>query len=334
MALFGIVILLIAAAAGEDFPSFTVRVRDNVTLPCGNLTKNKQSCDKTSWLYNRDSHAKTLVKNGKITGEISKDKAKRLNVLANCSLVIKNVTTEDVGVYICKHHNQDPVVSLSVINIESEAELFLFCSVLTYSGCWYSVQWMYKRSQEDIETNSHTCSADVSFKTPHLHQKSNIEELLYCKVTDNRSGQTLLFNVPPSRGEETTEEEDQNKPAWWPFLIVAAVVLVILIVVVVFIRRKKAQGNKTQRDDSVGQSLNPAETQPGRESSQESADPEDGVAYVSVSFTKKRNRNSEAQAGGDDDDGTVTYSTVKVSSNDNGAFVNPSSLYATVNKPE
>ncbi|KAL7388471.1 hypothetical protein ABVT39_014603 [Epinephelus coioides] len=64
------------------------------------------------------------------------------------------------------------------------------------------------------------------------------------------------------------------------------------------------RGNKTQMSDTI-------------------ADPEDGVSYASVSYTKKTN--SKAQVRSKYDDDAVTYTTVKASSAD------PNSLYATIN---
>ncbi|TDH00736.1 hypothetical protein EPR50_G00191510 [Perca flavescens] len=59
------------------------------------------------------------------------------------------------------------------------------------------------------------------------------------------------------------------------------------------------------------------------------ADPEGGVSYASVSFTKKTNSRDQVQDGED----AVTYSTVKAPSSSAGSSADPRYLYATVNKP-
>ncbi|XP_042247148.1 uncharacterized protein LOC121882772 [Thunnus maccoyii] len=61
------------------------------------------------------------------------------------------------------------------------------------------------------------------------------------------------------------------------------------------------------------------------------ADPEDGVSYVSISFTKKTNSKARVRGDGDDEGDAVTYSTVKASSSSAGASTDPSNLYATIN---
>ncbi|XP_065820061.1 uncharacterized protein [Labrus bergylta] len=232
MLLLGILMLLLTVT-GEDVLSFTVRVGDDVTLPCGRVTEDQPNCDQITWIFNRDigKAAVELVTNGDLSKN-AKAKAERLNVSEDCSLVIKNVTPQDAGHYTCRQfrsgeqHGPDAKVSLSVIDVESHGPVFFICYVLTYSGCWHSVEWLYKGHMKDTETTQHTCSADVSLPSPLPDQKSNLDESLYCKVTDVRSGQTLRLNVThqssheetgkggtSSEGKEKTNEETLTNPA-------------------------------------------------------------------------------------------------------------------------
>ncbi|XP_060907525.1 uncharacterized protein LOC132984668 [Labrus mixtus] len=356
MSLSVILMLLFTAVTGDDTASLTVRLGHDVTLPCGNVIKDQQKCDSTSWLFSRDSGstAVELVTLGNINKN-EKAKAERLNVAEDCSLVIKSVTREDVGRYTCRQYRSgeqvpEARVLLNVIDIELDEAFRFYCSVFRYGDCAHTVQWYYKGDETDISEHQQlTCTAVVIFTTPHVVQKSNIEELLYCNVTDNKSGHTQLCNsISESPCEKTGTEKEKSstkkdeqkdddpdtKPDWLSYVIVAAglaAFLIILIVVVAFIGRKRTKGNKTQRDKNIGQSLNPAVTQQGPETSQEEAEHEDVVAYASISYTKKGN--SRAQADGDAEGEGVTYSTVRVPSSDTEASVDPSSLYATVNKP-
>lgn len=91
-------------------------------------------------------------------------------------------------------------------------------------------------------------------------------------------------------------------------------------------------------DDRIEQGLNPAVTQPGPENT---ADREEDVSYASVSYSKNTSsKNTSSKAQGqckedDEEDDLVTYSTVKApSSSSAGVSADPSSLYATVNKPK
>ncbi|XP_039455160.1 A-agglutinin anchorage subunit-like isoform X1 [Oreochromis aureus] len=89
--------------------------------------------------------------------------------------------------------------------------------------------------------------------------------------------------------------------------------------------------NKTQCGNNTGLSLNPADTECGPGTNQDTmwTDADDGVSYASISFTKKTK--NKARAGGDDD--TVTYSTVTAAS-PAGVTNDPSNLYSTISKPK
>uniref|UniRef100_UPI0037E77D99 uncharacterized protein isoform X2 n=1 Tax=Semicossyphus pulcher TaxID=241346 RepID=UPI0037E77D99 len=326
-----ILVLLFTAVTGQGPSSFTARAGGEVTLPCGNVMKDQQNCDRTSWLFSGDNWLAEveLITHGNISKtQISKDHSDRLRVTADCSLVVTNITREDVGRFTCrqlnesgKQHGDDALVYLSVINIERQ-ESIIYCAVFTYGECGHTVQWMYKGSMTNMDPSQHTCLARVTLTTPHLYQNS--DELLYCSVTDNKSGQTLLCNVGPqseSKGgtsagtDQRTEDNTPTKPDWKMLIIVSAglaALLTIVLIVVAFIRRKKTKGNKAKTDENT-------------------ADPEDGVAYASINYNKTSN--SKAQKADGDDEGSVTYSTVKMSSPASEASADPSSLYATVNKP-
>ncbi|KAM9339281.1 uncharacterized protein ABDE67_016945 [Symphorus nematophorus] len=143
-------------------------------------------------------------------------------------------------------------------------------------------------------------------------------------------------------GNKWTSVTLSPSEGWWWFIIVSVGVAALLIIVVAVITWKRTEGNKTQSYKNSGRSLNPAVTQSTSETSEDMADPEDGVSYASISFNKKTN--SKARVRGDDDDDdeddddddegdTVTYSTVKASSSSAGASADPRNLYAAVNKP-
>ncbi|XP_028461830.1 uncharacterized protein LOC114573716 [Perca flavescens] len=331
--LFVILLRQFTVVAGQNLLYITVRAGDEVTLPCENGII-QDNCDKTTWLSSRKGEAAAveLITLGQIKDEIPKAKSDRLSVKEKCSLVIKNVTEENVGRYTCRQFNRsgqqqgpDAVVHLSVVTMveqkNTDDTVTLICSVLT-DECDHSVKWLYEGNENVVEITPHTCSASVTFP-PHLHQ-----ELLKCNVTDKKNGNTLQFDV--------TLQSSHEKTDWWVYIIVPVGVTALLaaIIIVVVIRRKKTKSNKTQTNENIGLRLNPAETQSAPETSQDMADPEGGVFYASVSHTKKSS--SRAQARGKDadaDDDAVTYSTVKAPPPPAAASADVSDLYATINKP-
>ncbi|KAK5879702.1 hypothetical protein CesoFtcFv8_022797 [Champsocephalus esox] len=87
--------------------------------------------------------------------------------------------------------------------------------------------------------------------------------------------------------DNQTEQEDNNKGWWWIIIVVIVAVAALTIIPVAAIRRKRTRGTDTQTGDNV-------------------ADPEDGVSYASISYTRKSSR---AHLHDDDEDDAVTYST-------------------------
>ncbi|KAF1376929.1 hypothetical protein PFLUV_G00216590 [Perca fluviatilis] len=81
-------------------------------------------------------------------------------------------------------------------------------------------------------------------------------------------------------------------------------------------------------DDLQSSGEKPGET---TQTDDDIADPEGGVSYASISYTKKTNRRAQTHVDDDDDD-AVTYSVMKASSSSAPACADPSEFYATVNK--
>ncbi|MEQ2238888.1 hypothetical protein ILYODFUR_037918, partial [Ilyodon furcidens] len=110
-----------AAAAQQRFD--VVRDGDEVTLPAECFRNMMQTCEETTWLFTGQRNTtETLFENGKFN-QAARTKPDRLNVIANCSLVIKKVSVEDVGLYTCRQFDasgnkqgSDSDVYLSVVN--------------------------------------------------------------------------------------------------------------------------------------------------------------------------------------------------------------------------
>ncbi|XP_030260158.1 uncharacterized protein LOC115573519 [Sparus aurata] len=312
-----ILLLLFTGVTRQDFVSVIVQEGGDVTLPCETATNDLHNCAHTAWSFSPTprASARNLVVQGQ-TDEKAKAKD-RLSVTENCSLVVKKVTVEDVGLYICSG-----TLDLSVIKVtehEDGDRVTLNCSVWTQGRCLHTVKWFFRTNDvgtdhKDLKTTQSNCSSNVTFKTSHFIYESKNYNLLKCNVTDgyNRKVQQFTFKSEPSGSgnKETKPERDilhQPLYLWWLYVVAAVGLAALLITVVVLIRRKRNKGNKTQTDENM-------------------ADPED-VSYTSVSFTK--NTNSKARVRGAEE--AVTYSTVKTPSSSAGASIDPKSLYATIN---
>uniref|UniRef100_A0A3Q1JQ18 Ig-like domain-containing protein n=1 Tax=Anabas testudineus TaxID=64144 RepID=A0A3Q1JQ18_ANATE len=196
---------------------FTVRDGDDVTLPCKHVKRDQDKCQKTEWFFNDPQQRRTdlLFRSGKI-----ESKSDRLSVTENCSLVIKKVTDEDVGRYICRNKSQpkseDGLMYLFVVNSEyfnpvsqtlfSQQNSFdrvgFTCSVLGYGDCRHSVKWFHQRTMiTDLVTSQNNCSVTEYF----MHTSVKYESLK-CEVTDSDTGSVHQFPLrPPSSGEKTGE---------------------------------------------------------------------------------------------------------------------------------
>ena len=114
-----------AAVTGQD-DYIIVRDGNDVTLPCKNVIEGQDKCDRTTWMYSQRhwSPEVELITLGNINNNVN-DKSDRLSVTADCSLVITNVTFNDVGRYVCKQFDTsgqqqgpDSVVYPSVVTSE------------------------------------------------------------------------------------------------------------------------------------------------------------------------------------------------------------------------
>ncbi|XP_077949630.1 uncharacterized protein LOC120808273 isoform X2 [Gasterosteus aculeatus] len=291
-------LLLQAAVRGQTPPDprFHVRAGDDVTLPSNRVDQDR--CDGSTWLYSRTNLTVELVKLGKINNNalIPEAKTNRLSLTANCSLVIRNVSGEDVGRYINRHFDEtekhqgaDGVVSLSVFTMEEKdygGSVVLSCFVLRFSECEHTVKWLYDGNKTDVTMSSRAaCEATVTFKAP-LHQKSKYYKSLRCEVRDDQSGKTLLFEAcsqfsceqtggPSGEGNITppAQSDSPTSQSWWRFIILAAATVVVLVLL--FFTWKRSKGRETRMD--VNASLRCCSSQVQREDGDEGA-----VVYENV----------------------------------------------------
>ncbi|KTG44893.1 hypothetical protein cypCar_00047964 [Cyprinus carpio] len=99
--LLGLIFLssLLTGVSGVDETHVFISSGENVRLPCNNAL---HDCTSTTWNYNRfrDSAAVELIRLG--IKKKDTERHERLSLGSDCSLNIRNISTEDYGLYICQ----------------------------------------------------------------------------------------------------------------------------------------------------------------------------------------------------------------------------------------
>ncbi|KAJ4921970.1 hypothetical protein JOQ06_027786 [Pogonophryne albipinna] len=133
----------------------------------------QDECERTLWRFydSRGSSVKLFE-----DGQIHKAKSDRLRVTEDCSLVIKKVTEEDAGVYLCSQFSRSgeesshSEVYLSVITMtehQDNDEVTLDCSVETDGWCEHPVKWLLQgrdvdKDHREINTSHPQSSGDAT----------------------------------------------------------------------------------------------------------------------------------------------------------------------------
>ncbi|XP_043962400.1 uncharacterized protein LOC122825229 [Gambusia affinis] len=208
-----LLMITVTAAAEQRPPDFLVRVGDEVTLPCKDVTDGQNKCDRTTWIFIRSMPTVTLFEVGKINLTVSD----RLSVTVNCSLVIKKVIMEDVGRYTCRRltsgqQGPNSSVHLAVVLMTEQKisnSFVLSCSVMDYEIQKHTVEWLY---EGEGETSSHIksslpiyCSTVVL--TTSLHQNSTFFSSTKCNVTNISTKEVQLFTFSHQSTDQKTDQK-------------------------------------------------------------------------------------------------------------------------------
>lgn len=107
----------------------------DVVLPCNGFSSVSRTCDRVGWFFYRSGfYYFTEVEFGRVS--VSSFRAARLSVDPYCSLVIKNITVMDVGLYDCRQGLQ--YMFLNVLTSEShflQKQLTRCSFSISFYGC-------------------------------------------------------------------------------------------------------------------------------------------------------------------------------------------------------
>ncbi|XP_053278457.1 uncharacterized protein LOC128439945 [Pleuronectes platessa] len=271
-----LLVLIPFTALAEQYSTIIIRAGAEVTLPCPNVRDDYVNCGATDWFFvdsERTRSARLFVKGQLIASVISKSKADRLRLAANCALVIREVRAEDAGDYICRQFDQTNEQSwffFSVVNVteqERTDEVMLTCSVSTCRGGLLTVKWLFMNmdvdeNNKELRTSQSRHSATVSFSKSHSVYKIKNYGSLTCKVKDGYTEETFAFILPSSDWW------------WYIYLVVGCATLVTLVGILIKWRRNKIQA----RDDAVAYSTGEGPSS----STGHSADPSNLNANVTI----------------------------------------------------
>ncbi|XP_019201086.1 uncharacterized protein LOC109194766 [Oreochromis niloticus] len=117
-----LILMLQFKGTTEQHQTVTAGRGHDVTLPCKNVIQGQHNCISTVWIFSDSSSSVSIFEFGQ--NKEAKPKSDRLSVSADCSLVIKKVTDQDVGRYTCRQfktatgsqEGPDFMIDLSVIN--------------------------------------------------------------------------------------------------------------------------------------------------------------------------------------------------------------------------
>ncbi|XP_073349244.1 uncharacterized protein [Pagrus major] len=337
MSLLGLIFIFVlqfeAGVSGEDIHLYS-RAGHYAILSCGRASYSHPICSNVDWLYdNRDqSQTFTEVSEGKV--QMSSVRAVRLSLDSSCSLIIKNITAEDAGRYICRqgdYPHTDIAIHLSVLTIspsppdadpKRDGEVTLECSLFRYTDhqCpQIIIRWI-------DETRTVLLGEGEGYK--FLGQKNCVSSLTVkrqsghnrrytCQVVDENNVKIEADYTPVFTGDNQSDKSaSDHSPVLQTYIIIGAVggvvVVVVVIAAVLIKHRKRAKV-----------------TVDGQKSAQHPDEPESNLTYATVSHTIQQAPNKKKVK----EEEEVTYSTVKTAVKTE-ADDDPSCLYSYVSKPK
>ncbi|KAK7889530.1 hypothetical protein WMY93_025090 [Mugilogobius chulae] len=154
------------------------RAGEDVTLPCDRLKNQGPSCSTVDWFYYKDGSKSDV----KVSGGQSKDPRLRLN--SECSLIVKNASAEDAGLFFCHlsgRTDSDTNVYLSVLTVSrappdpNQKNIITFqCKLWRYSGQYCSdgkFYWLDQNKKMLSEQNSY-CESSLEVDLQKAHSRT------------------------------------------------------------------------------------------------------------------------------------------------------------------
>ncbi|KAL3979433.1 cystinyl aminopeptidase [Sarotherodon galilaeus] len=188
-----LLILMLYIEQHQTVQTVTAERGHDVTLPCKNVIQGQHNCNSTTWIFSDSSSSVTLFELGQ--NKEAKPKPDRLSLSADCSLVIKKVTDQDVGRYTCRQfktrggpqEGPDFMIDLSVINNVKTTTKSTIKPTLKITNIW--------TTKEEVKTSLTTTS----------NQPDNCLYLLRCIIVSVGLAALLISAVTVNMWTKTKE---------------------------------------------------------------------------------------------------------------------------------
>uniref|UniRef100_A0A672KT43 Uncharacterized LOC107569564 n=1 Tax=Sinocyclocheilus grahami TaxID=75366 RepID=A0A672KT43_SINGR len=234
LCLLGLIVLssLLTGSSGVDDAHVFISSGEDVRLPCNNAL---HDCNSTMWLYNRFRYSAAVELIGLGIKKKETERHERLSLGSDCSLNIKNISTEDYGYYTCRQYvngelqGPDVRVDLHVLHVSSSSSsssqteisagrsVTLFCQLYSYPRvscddliCSERIQlfWVNQAgvkltrsdSRYQILFSSHHCI--ITLNTTLLNEDHNRE--WRCEVTQRDQVKSSVTYTVKTSGEKTS----------------------------------------------------------------------------------------------------------------------------------
>ncbi|XP_025754848.1 uncharacterized protein LOC112842453 [Oreochromis niloticus] len=221
----------------------------DVTLPCKNVIQGQHNCNSTTWIFSDSNSSVELFELGQ--NKEAKPKSDRLSLSADCSLVIKKVTDQDVGRYNCRQfktatgsqEGSDFMIDLSVINSE-DVKTTKSATSLTLTTASNNPS-----ADSGIDSEMTTSTTVKSTTRKSMTAEPRIKPTL--KITNIC---TTKEEVKTSEGTLTTASNKHEHDDFLYLLrcIIVSVGLAALLISAVTVNMwTKTKGNKTQTEENT-----------------------------------------------------------------------------------
>ncbi|XP_026077458.1 uncharacterized protein LOC113055386 [Carassius auratus] len=274
LCLLGLIFLssLLTGVSGVDDAHVFISSGEDVRLPCNNAL---QDCTSTDWLYNNRHSNSTVELIGLGIKKRDTERHERLSLGSNCSLNIRNISTEDSGLYRCqqyvKYRQQGPDagvylhvlhVSSSHTEISSGLSVTLFCQLYSYPrvSCddwirseridlfWVNQTGVKSDSRYQISSSSGHCI--ISLNKTLLNEDDNRE--WRCEVTQRDHVKTsVTYTVKSSAEADSTTAVNKHVIKVILIIVEFAVFAAPTVILLQIICARKAERKDSQQPAEI-----------------------------------------------------------------------------------